>query len=206
MRYYPEAEQLAKGIADRSVRSAFARIDRRDFVHPALRANAWDDYPLPIEDHATISQPSLVAKMTAWLELSANCRVLEIGTGSGYQTALLAELAGAVYTIEISETLARHAQRRLRALNYQHIHFRTGDGARGWPEAAPFDRIIATVAFPHRPAALLEQLSSDGICLVPVGQAGSSQQLRQYTRRGATLTQRTRCLVRFLSLQQQSAR
>lgn len=202
MPYYPQAAQLANGISDSSVRNAFARIDRSRFVRPALKASAWADIPLPIEDHATISQPSLVAEMTAWLKLTPDCRVLEIGTGSGYQTALLAELAAAVYTIEISETLARHAQRRLKALEYQGIHFRTGDGAPGWPEAAPFDRIIATVAFPHRPTALLDQLTGDGICLIPIGKPWATQQLIQYTRNGANITERTRCAVRFLSLQQ----
>jgi len=201
MPYYPQAAQLASGISDSSVRNAFARIDRSRFVRPALKASAWADIPLPIEDHATISQPSLVAAMTAWLKLTPDCRVLEIGTGSGYQTALLAELAAAVYTIEISETLARHAQRRLKALKYQGIHFRTGDGATGWPEAAPFDRIIATVAFPHHPAALLEQLTEDGICLIPVGMPGAVQQLIEYRRNGAKITARTHCTVRFLSLQ-----
>jgi protein-L-isoaspartate(D-aspartate) O-methyltransferase len=201
MPYYPQAEALTRGINDRAVRTAFTRIDRSHFVHPSLRACAWDDYPLPIEENATISQPSLVAKMTAWLELSRDCRVLEIGTGSGYQTALLAELAAAVYTVEISAKLARRAQRRLQDLAYQHIHFRIGDGATGWPEAAPFDRIIATVAFPHRPTALLEQLSENGICLTPVGLPGIDQQLIQYTRCGSKIAEQTRCTVRFLSLQ-----
>lgn len=202
MPYYPQAEQLTKGISDRTVRNAFTRIDRSRFIHPSLRACAWDDTALPIEDNATISQPSLVAKMTAWLQLTSDCRVLEIGTGSGYQTALLAELAAAVYTIEISETLAQHAQRRLAELKYRGINFRIGDGTPGWPEAAPFDRIIATVAFPYRPTALLEQLTADGICLIPVGMPWATQQLIQYTRHGAQFTQRTRCAVRFLSLRQ----
>lgn len=201
MTHYPQAEQLAMGITDTAVRKAFARIDRSHFVRPSLKASAWADYPLPIEDNATISQPSLVAEMTAWLELTPASRVLEIGTGSGYQTALLAELAASVYTIEISETLSRHAQARLEELDYRGIHFRTGDGAPGWPEAAPFDRIIATVAFPHRPTVLLEQLTEDGICLVPVGMPGEIQQLIQYTRYGSMITERARCAVRFLSLQ-----
>jgi protein-L-isoaspartate(D-aspartate) O-methyltransferase len=201
MPYYPQAALLAQGIADTAVRNAFARIDRSRFVRPALKASAWADIPLPIEDHATISQPSLVAAMTAWLKLTPNCRVLEIGTGSGYQTALLAELAASVYTIEISDTLARHAQRRLNALEYQDIHFRVGDGAPGWPEAAPFDRIIATVAFPHRPTALLEQLTANGICLTPVGKPWATQQLIQYTRSGEHISEHVCCPVRFLSLQ-----
>ena len=202
MRYYPQAEPLVKGISDASVRKAVTHTDRSRFVSAQLKTIAWLDHPLPIEDSATISQPSLVAQMTEWLELTPACRVLEIGTGSGYQTALLAQLAAAVYTIEISKELSQNAESRLRALGYRDIHFRICDGAQGWPEAAPFDRIIATVAFPDRPTQLLNQLSNDGICLVPVGIAGETyQQLIQYQRHGASITERSRCPVRFLSLQ-----
>ena len=127
--------------------------------------------------------------------------MLEIGTGSGYQTALLAQLAAAVYTIEISKQLSRRAESRLQTLGYHHIYFRISDGARGWPDAAPFDRIIATVAFPYRPIRLLNQLSEEGICLVPIGLPGGAQQLIQYQRHGASITERIRCNVRFLGLQ-----
>jgi protein-L-isoaspartate(D-aspartate) O-methyltransferase len=201
MSYYPQAEPLVKGIHDASVREAFTHTDRSRFVLPHLKTSAWADHPLPIEGNATISQPSLVAKMTEWLELTPDCRVLEIGTGSGYQTALLAQLAAAVYTIEISQQLSQHAESRLEALGYWGIHFRTHDGAYGWPEAAPFDRIIATVAFPFRPIRLLNQLTESGICLVPVGMPGETQQLIQYQRHGARFTERARCPVRFLGLQ-----
>ena len=201
MTYYPQAEPLAKGIHDASVREAFTHTDRSRFVSPQFRTSAWSDHPLPIEDSATISQPSLVAEMTEWLELTPECRVLEIGTGSGYQTALLAQLAAAVYTIEISQQLSQHAESRLEALGFRDIHFRISDGACGWPESAPYDRIIATVAFPSRPIRLLNQLSEGGICLVPVGMPGETQQLIQYQRHGASITERTRCPVRFISLQ-----
>lgn len=201
MSYYPQAEPLAKGIHDASVREAFTHTDRSRFVSPQFSANAWADHPLPIEDSATISQPSLVAEMTEWLELTPKCRVLEIGTGSGYQTALLAQLAAAVYTIEISQQLAQHAESRLQDLGYWGIHFRTGDGSQGWPEAAPFDRIIATVAFTYRPIRLLNQLTNAGICLAPVGMPGETQQLIQYQRHGARFTEHVHCPVRFLSLQ-----
>ena len=201
MSYYPQAEPLAKGIHDASVRKAFTHTDRSRFVSPQLKTSAWSDHPLPIEDCATISQPSLVAEMTEWLELTPDSRVLEIGTGSGYQTALLAQLAHAIYTIDISKQLSLHAESRLEALGYRGIHFRISDGALGWPEAAPFDRIIATVAFPYRPIRLLNQLAEAGICLVPVGMPGETQLLMQYQRHGASITERTRCHVRFLSLQ-----
>jgi protein-L-isoaspartate(D-aspartate) O-methyltransferase len=201
MSYYPQAEPLAKGIHDASVRKAFTHTDRSRFVLPHLKTSAWADHPLPIEDSATISQPSLVAEMTEWLELTPDCRVLEIGTGSGYQTALLAQLAADVYTIEISQQLSKLAESRLEALDYWAIHFRTGDGAQGWPEAAPFDRIIATAAFNYRPIRLLNQLADTGICLAPVGMPGETQQLMQYQRHGASVTERARCPVRFLSIQ-----
>ena len=201
MSYYPQAEPLVKKIHSPSVRNAFTHTDRSRFVLPHLKTSAWLDHPLPIGDCATISQPSLVAKMTEWLELTPDCRVLEIGTGSGYQTALLAQLAAAVYTIEISKQLSRRAESRLQTLGYHHIYFRISDGARGWPDAAPFDRIIATVAFPYRPIRLLNQLSEEGICLVPIGLPGGAQQLIQYQRHGASITERIRCNVRFLGLQ-----
>jgi protein-L-isoaspartate(D-aspartate) O-methyltransferase len=201
MSYYPQAEPLAKGIHDASVRKAFTHTDRSRFVSPQFRTSAWSDHPLPIEDSATISQPSLVAEMTEWLELTPGCRVLEIGTGSGYQTALLAQLAASIYTIDISKQLSQHAESRLEALGYRGIHFRICDGAQGWPEAAPFDRIIATVAFPYRPIRLLNQLADEGICLVPVGMPNETQWLIQYQRHGASFTEHNRCPVRFLSLQ-----
>ena len=200
MDYFPEAESLVNRIRNVSVREVFTHTDRSQFVLPCDKENAWADYPLPIEDGATISQPSLVAQMTEWLEPTAGCKVLEIGTGSGYQTALLAQLVAEVYTIEISEQLSRNAQARLKKLGYSNIHFRIGDGAHGWPEAAPFDRIIATVAFRHRPDRLLNQLAVEGICLVPIGMPGRTQQLTLYRKNRTDITEDTLCAVRFLSL------
>jgi protein-L-isoaspartate(D-aspartate) O-methyltransferase len=201
MGYFPQAKPLAKGIHDPAVRHAFTHTDRSRFVSAQFKTSAWSDQPLPIEDRATISQPSLVAKMTEWLALKRESRVLEIGTGSGYQTALLAQLADHVYTIDISKPLSQHARLRLEALGYRGIHFRISDGALGWPEAAPFDRIIATVAFPNRPTRLIEQLADHGICLVPVGLPSAEQRLIQYQRDSTKITARVRCKVRFLSLQ-----
>lgn len=200
IRKYPQAELLAEGIKNTAVRDVFTHTDRSLFVLPHDKEHAWANHPLPIEDGATISQPSLVAQMTEWLEPTAECKVLEIGTGSGYQTALLAQLTAKVYTIEISERLSRNAQARLKKPGYSNIHFQIGDGAHGWSEAAPFDRIIATVAFKRRPDRLLNQLAAEGICLVPVGMPGEVQQLIRYRKIGTDITEDILCAVRFLSL------
>ena len=200
MKHFPEAEPLVKDISNASVRDVFTHTDRSLFVQPHLKKSAWEDHPLPIEDGATISQPSLVAQMTEWLEPTTNCRILEIGTGSGYQTALLSQLAGTVYTIEISELLSSNAQARLESLGYRNIHFRIGDGANGWPETAPFDRILSTVAFERRPNKLLDQLAVEGICLVPVGMASQLQQLIRYQKTSTGIVKDILCTVRFLSL------
>ena len=200
MDYFPEAEPLVNGISNNSVRDVFIRTDRSLFVPNSQKGHAWADHPLPIEDGATISQPSLVAQMTEWLELTAECKVLEIGTGSGYQTALLAQLAASVYTVEISELLSSNARARLKSLGFSHIHFRIGDGADGWPQMAPFDRIIATVAFKSQPDQLLNQLARKGVCLVPVGMPDRTQQLIRYQKNGAVITEDILCAVRFLSL------
>ena len=196
----PEAEPLLKDVENDAVRTVFMQTDRSLFVPPKHKDNAWADYPLPIEDNATISQPSLVAKMTEWLDPTADSRVLEIGTGSGYQTALLAQLAAEVYTIEISKQLSESARKRLESLNFSNIHFRNGDGAQGWPEAAPFDRIMATVAFGKRPTRLLGQLSEGGIGLVPVGPPGTTQELTLYNKTNQEISEKVVCLVRFISL------
>ena len=200
MDYFPEAKPLVKEIRNPAVRDAFIRTDRSLFVSASQKEYAWADYPLPIEDGATISQPSLVAKMTEWLEPVADGKVLEIGTGSGYQTALLAQLFANVYTVEISELLSGNAQARLKSLGYSNIQYRIGDGAVGWPEMAPFDRIISTVAFERRPHRLLNQLAANGTCLVPVGMPGETQQLIRYQKIGTNITEDILCEVRFLSL------
>jgi protein-L-isoaspartate(D-aspartate) O-methyltransferase len=200
MSWYAQSERLLNGTKSRSVRVAFAKVDRAKFVPADQQASAWADHPLPIEDNATISQPSLVAEMTEWLDIQPESRVLEIGTGSGYQTAILAELAKSVHTIEFSELLAQNARTRLQELGYKNITFRVGDGALGWHEAAPFDRIIATVSFSERPAALLPQLTEDGICIAPVGPIGCIQSLTKYLKEGSEIYSNSLCSVRFLSL------
>ncbi|MFW5874578.1 MAG: protein-L-isoaspartate(D-aspartate) O-methyltransferase [Verrucomicrobiota bacterium] len=192
---------LLNEIRDKRVRTAFEKVDRAHFVPKSLQAEAWSDRPLPIEDEATISQPSLVAKMTEWLDIGPEHRVLEIGTGSGYQTAILAELAAEVHTVEFSSTLSRTAKTRLEDLGYDNVHFRCGDGAEGWPEHAPYDRILATVAFPTKPNALLGQLAdTGGRCLVPVGPPDDTQYLVRYTRQADAVDEETLLPVRFLSL------
>ncbi|HKK19595.1 MAG TPA: protein-L-isoaspartate(D-aspartate) O-methyltransferase [Opitutales bacterium] len=201
MEDYGKIESLLDDVTDERVRRAFSKVDRARFVPESLQGQAWADHPLPIEDKATISQPSLVAKMTEWLDVRPGDRVLEIGTGSGYQTAILAELASEVVSIEYSPVLTRLAQNRLDDLGYTNTTLRNGDGAKGCPERAPFDRILATVAFPGKPKTLLEQLSSEsGIALIPVGPPDQTQYLMRYRREGDQVTEERSLPVRFLSL------
>ena len=159
----------ARGISDPRVLAAMASVPRHQFVPDTVRAQAYDDYPLPIGAQQTISQPYIVALMTSLLELSGDEKVLEIGTGSGYQAAVLAELAREVYTIETLEPLSATAQRALGLLGYRNIQFRVGDGWAGWPEAAPFDEIIVTAAPEKVPQPLLDQLKVGGRLVIPVG-------------------------------------
>jgi protein-L-isoaspartate(D-aspartate) O-methyltransferase len=151
------------------VERAMQAVERALFVPPEQRNRAGHDTALPIGWEQTISQPSLVARMTEELELGARSRVLEIGTGSGYQTAILAELASEVFTVERIAGLANAAIARLGGLGYRNIQFRTGDGALGWPEAAPFDGIIVTAAPQTLPPALVEQLKPGARLVVPLG-------------------------------------
>jgi len=159
------------------VERAMRAVRRVEFLPAAQRRHADEDDALPIGHAQTISQPSLVAYMTGQLELAADDRVLEIGTGSGYQTALLAEIAAAVFTIERIPDLATAAAARLARLGYRNIHFRTGDGALGWPEHAPFDAIIVTAAPETLPPALLEQLAPGGRLVAPVGSVAADRQV-----------------------------
>ena len=151
-------------------------MPRHDFVPAELQHEAYADSPLPIGHGQTISQPYIVALMTQLLAPDAHARVLEIGTGCGYQAAVLAELAGQVYTLEVVPALAAAAARRLAALGYDNVVCRPGDGYLGWPEAAPFDRVIITAAAPYLPRALLEQLAPGGRLVAPVAH-GAEQQL-----------------------------
>jgi protein-L-isoaspartate(D-aspartate) O-methyltransferase len=173
------AEQLARrGIRDARVLRAMGKVPRHRFVDEALSGRAYGDYPLPIGERQTISQPYMVALMTEALELVGHERVLEIGTGCGYQTAILAELCSKVYSIERIKALADRAIRTLDSLSYYNVLLRVGDGSLGWREEAPFDAILVTAAAPTIPDPLVEQLAPKGRLVIPVGDA-YSQELRK---------------------------
>jgi len=159
----------ARGVRDTKVLEAMEKVPRHLFVPEAMRGGAYADEPLPIGEGQTISQPYIVAYMTEALGLKRGDRVLEIGTGSGYQTAVLAEVAREVFTIEIIESLSERARGILGGLGYANIRFRAGDGSKGWPEEAPFDAIIVTAAAAEVPRVLEEQLRPSGTMVVPVG-------------------------------------
>lgn len=166
------AEQLVRrGIRDPRVLKAMGKVPRHRFVDEALAGRAYGDYPLPIGEGQTISQPYMVALMTEALHLVGHERVLEVGTGSGYQTAILAELCGKVYSVERIKSLADRAIRSLDALGYYNVLVRIGDGSLGWREEAPFDGILVTAGAPEVPRALVEQLTPKGRLVVPVGDA-----------------------------------
>jgi protein-L-isoaspartate(D-aspartate) O-methyltransferase len=188
----------ARGVHDRRVLAALEKVPRHLFVAESLRDRAYDDYPLPIGDGQTISQPYIVAYMTEELSVSPDHRVLEIGTGSGYQAAVLAELARHVYSIELLPGLAERARGVLQGLGYANVEFKVGDGYKGWPEQAPFDRIIVTAAPEEVPRALVDQLADGGRMVVPVG--GAEQSIRVITRRGAKVDERVTIPVRFVPM------
>ena len=192
------ARQLAaRDIRDERVLEAFRRVPRHRFVPPEIRASAYVDHPMPIGSGQTISQPYMVALMTQCLELEGAERVLEIGTGSGYQAAILAELAREVYSIERQESLAARASAVLDG--YPNIHITVGDGTEGWPEHAPYDGIIVTAGAPDAPPPLLDQLADGGRLVIPVG-GSFSQTLLVYTRRGAIFDDRAVCGCVFVPL------
>ena len=184
------AEQLrGRSIRDERVLEAMARIPRHRFVEEALVSRAYGDSALPIGEGQSISQPYMVALMSGALGLRGGERVLEIGTGSGYQTAVLAELAEKVFSVERVRAFAERAQYRLGALGYYNVRIRVGDGSLGWPEEAPFDAIIVTAASPGEPPALLEQLRDRGRLVIPVGDE-TSQVLLKVVRVGERFRRR----------------
>lgn len=192
-------EQLrARGIRSEEVLGAMARVPRHRFVPSSQEEWAHEDRPLPIGHGQTISQPYIVAYMTEALGVTRNHKVLEIGTGSGYQAAVLAELAGEVYTIEIVPELADRARKMLGELGYKNIHAKTGDGYEGWPEKAPFDRIMVTAAPDHVPQPLIEQLAADGRMVIPVGDL--FQEIRILSRTPNGVVQERTIPVRFVPL------
>ncbi len=180
-----ETQIKSRGVKNPRVLSAMLKVERHLFVPKDLQTSAYMDQPLPIGEGQTISQPYIVALMTELLELKGGEKVLEVGTGSGYQAAILAELTKEVYTIEINEALASSAKNLLLQLGYQNIDAKAGDGYLGWPEVAPFDAIIVTCAPDHIPKPLLEQLKEEGRMVVPVG--AYSQELKKIVKRSGRI-------------------
>lgn len=193
-------EQLAaRGIANPRVLEAMGRVPRHELVPAALRANAYADCALPIGLGQTISQPYVVAFMTEQLDPQPKDRVLEIGTGSGYQAAVLSGLVAEVYTIELLQELAHRAELDLRRLGCRNVQVRAGDGYQGWPETAPFDAIIVTCAPEHVPQALVDQLKPGGRMIMPIGPRGV-QELVLLRKTSQGLEQRTVLPVRFVPM------
>lgn len=180
-----ETQIKARGVKDPRVLAAMLKVERHLFVPKDLHPTAYSDQPLPIGEGQTISQPYIVALMTELLDLKGEEKVLEVGTGSGYQAAILAELAKEVYTIEIIEKLAITAEKLLLELGYKNIKVKAGDGYLGWPEAAPFDAIIVTCAPDHIPKPLMDQLMEGGRMVIPVGEF--TQELKKIVKRGGKL-------------------
>lgn len=193
-----EQQLRARGIREPRVLEAMGRVPRHQFVPAALASRAYEDGPLPIGDGQTISQPFVVAYMTEVLSLQPTDRVLEIGTGSGYQAAILGELAKEVYTIEIVPALAERARKTLETLGYRNIHTRLGDGYAGWPEAAPFEKIIVTAAPEAVPQALIDQLEIGGTMVVPVGRRQQMMTILRRTPDG--VVRRETIPVRFVPM------
>ena len=193
-------EQLVmRGITADRILAAMRKVPREEFVPEELRSASYADRPLPIGFDQTISQPYIVAFMTEELRPKPEDRVLEIGTGSGYQAAILAELVAEVYSIEIIEPLARMAEATLERLGYRNIHVKAGDGYKGWPEHAPFDCVIVTCAPDHVPKPLTEQLKEGGRMIIPVGPPGN-QDLYLLEKQEGELRQQAVSPVRFVPM------
>lgn len=194
-----ERQLRGRGINDPGVLRVMSAVPREKFVPNELRNSAYDDRPLPIGYGQTISQPYIVAFMTEQLQPKKTQRVLEIGTGSGYQAAVLSDLVSEVYTIEIVRPLAQRAEAVLRELGYKNVRVKAGDGYKGWPEHAPFDSIIVTAAPDHVPAPLVEQLKEGGRMVIPVGPSGA-QKLYLLEKQGGQVKQTAVIPVRFVPL------
>jgi len=182
-----KTQLISRGIKDELVLNAMKRVPRHLFVDDSMQNKAYEDMALPIGEGQTISQPYMVAIMTELLELKGNEKVLEIGTGSGYQTAILAELAKEVYSVECVTVLAKRSEERLHSLGYNNIHIKVGDGTIGWAEESSFDRILITAGCPKIPNPLIEQLSEGGIIIAPVGDRFSQQLLKVRKSKGKLL-------------------
>ena len=194
-----QEQLMPRGIHDQRVLAAMSKVPREEFVPQDVRAESYTDGPLPIGHGQTISQPYIVAFMTEQLRLSAKDRVLEIGTGSGYQAAILAELVGEVYTIEIIQPLVKNAEATLARLGYKNVHVKAGDGYKGWPEQAPFDAIIVTCAPDRVPQSLTEQLKDGGRMIIPVGEQ-FAQELYLLEKKNGQLKESAILPVRFVPM------
>jgi protein-L-isoaspartate(D-aspartate) O-methyltransferase len=194
-----QQQLVTRGINDPRVLGAMAKVPREEFVTPESRAESYEDGPLPIGYGQTISQPYIVAFMTEQLRPKPSDRVLEVGTGSGYQAAILAELVSEVYSIEIVEPLAKNAETILQRLGYKNVQVKIGDGYKGWPETAPFDAIIVTCAPDKVPQPLVDQLKDDGRMVIPVGER-FAQQLYLLEKKNGQLKQSATLLVRFVPM------
>jgi protein-L-isoaspartate(D-aspartate) O-methyltransferase len=195
-----ELQLRGRDITDRRVLEAMGRVPRHEFVPQALRDEAYRDHPLPIGHDQTISQPYIVAFMTQALKPRPEDRVLEVGTGSGYQAAVLAGLVREVYTIEIVAPLGERARDDLARLGYRNVQVRIGDGYEGWPEHAPFDAIIVTCSPEHVPPPLVEQLRDGGRMIIPVGDPRRGQELVLLEKRGGKVVRRGVMPVRFVPM------
>jgi len=193
-----DSQIKARGVSDERVLKAMLKVKRHLFVPLMYRNLAYEDAPLPIGEGQTISQPYIVALMTELLELKGREKVLEIGTGSGYQAAILAELATEVYTIELLKPLAERSQKLLEDLGYENIKVKQGNGFLGWPEYAPFDAIIVTCAAEEIPSALLDQLAEGGRLVIPVG--AYDQELRQVKKKEGKIISKDIISVRFVPM------
>jgi protein-L-isoaspartate(D-aspartate) O-methyltransferase len=194
-----ETQIVARGVRDPRVLQAMKEVPRHLFVDAAQQSQAYDDHPLPIAGNQTISQPYIVALMTELLDLQSGDRVLEIGTGSGYQSAVLSRLARDVYSIEIVPELARASAERLRTMGFQNVTVREGDGYRGWPEHAPFNGIVVTAAPPRIPEPLVDQLAPGGRMVIPVGDF--FQELKVFTKdKNGKVTEKDILPVRFVPM------
>ncbi len=194
-----QRQLMTRGINDARVLAAMAKVPREEFVPLDARAASYGDGPLPIGYGQTISQPYIVAFMTEQLRAKPNDRVLEVGTGSGYQAAILAELVSEVYSIEIVEPLAKNAEAILQRLGYKNVHLKIGDGYQGWPEEGPFDAIIVTCAPAKVPQPLVDQLKDDGRMVIPVGDR-FAQQLYLLEKKNGQLKQSATLPVRFVPM------
>lgn len=200
-----EQQLKSRGIKDERVLAAMAKVPREKFIPADARADAYGDGPLPIGYDQTVSQPYIVAFMTEQLGPKPSDRVLEIGSGSGYQAAILAELVTNVYTIDIVEPLAKSAQATLQRLGYKNVHIKVGDGYKGWPEEAPFDAIIVTCAPENVPQPLVDQLQDGGRMVIPVGER-FAQQLYLLEKKNGQLKESATLPVRFVPMLREKKR